>query len=282
MTTIILSVLFSTLTFITFKLFKKFDIDNTNAITINYIVAFGFGLAISLRDYTLVEIAKSSWVWYACMLGFFFIAVYYLFALSSQKTGVALTSVASKMSVIIPVTIGLMAYQEKFNLMKLSGILMALIAFYLTLRKNGTNIKEVKFAFLPVLLFLGNGLVDTMIKFAQHHFLNDDLIPFLTVVFLTSFILGLFLMKTRKSKPKLHFKHVLGGITLGLLNFGSTFYILKALWYFDSSMVFPVANAGIVGLSSLAGFFAFREKLSLLNWTGIILAITAIIMIAYA
>ena len=282
MTAIILSVLFSTLTFITFKLFKKFDVDNTNAITINYIVAFGFGLAISLEDYSIADIASASWLWYACILGFFFIVVYYLFALSSQKAGVALTSVASKMSVIIPVTIGIIAYQERLNPMKLAGIITALLAFYLTLRKNGTSNKALKFAFLPVLLFLGNGLVDSMIKYAQYRFLDEDLIPFLTVVFLTSFILGMLLMNTRKTKNKLHFKHIIGGVALGLLNFGSTFYILKALWYFESSMVFPVANAGIVGLSTLTGFIAFKEKLTILNWIGIVLAITAIIMIAYA
>lgn len=282
MTAIILSVLFSTLTFITFKLFKRFGIDNTNAITINYIVAFAFGTIISLQDHNVSQILGASWLWYACVLGFFFIAVYYLFALSSQKAGVALTSVASKMSVIIPVTIGILAYQEKASAMKIAGILIALLAFYLTTRKKKTKEKVLRFAFLPVLLFLGNGLVDSMIKFAQHKYLDDDLIPFLTVVFLTSFIIGVILMNARKNKTGWNYKHILGGIILGMLNFGSTYYILKALWYFDSSMVFPIANAGIVGLSSLTGFLAFREKLSTNNWIGIVLAIAAIILIAYA
>ena len=82
-------------------------------------------------------------------------------------------------------------------------------------------------------------------------------------------------------KPLLY-RNIIAGIILGLINFGSTFYILKAMGIFKSSVVFPITNAGIVSLSALIGYFFFREKLKLVNWIGIGLAIIAIIMIANA
>ncbi|MEA3476964.1 MAG: EamA/RhaT family transporter, partial [Bacteroidota bacterium] len=72
------------------------------------------------------------------------------------------------------------------------------------------------------------------------------------------------------------------GIILGLINFGSTYYIIKSMASFESSVVFPIVNVGIVSLSTLTGFFIFREKLSWINWLGIFLSLTAIMLIAYA
>jgi drug/metabolite transporter (DMT)-like permease len=50
--------------------------------------------------------------------------------------------------------------------------------------------------------------------------------------------------------------------------------------YFDSSLMFPVRNTGIVVLSALAGYFVFNEKLNRTNWTGILLAVVAILLVA--
>jgi len=57
---------------------------------------------------------------------------------------------------------------------------------------------------------------------------------------------------------------------------------VKAISVFESSVVFPVTNAAIVGLSGLIGFFGFREKLGWQNWAGIIMALMAILIIAKA
>ena len=84
-----------------------------------------------------------------------------------------------------------------------------------------------------------------------------------------------------KKRP-VSYKTIIAGTILGLLNFGSTFYILKSMGVYESAVVFPVANAGIVSLSALTGYILFREKLSRMNWAGILLAILAILLIANA
>ena len=48
-----------------------------------------------------------------------------------------------------------------------------------------------------------------------------------------------------------------------------------------SSVILPVNNMGIVLFSALVAFILFKEKLSWLNWTGILVALIAIAMIAF-
>jgi drug/metabolite transporter (DMT)-like permease len=137
-----------------------------------------------------------------------------------------------------------------------------------------------------VLLFIGNGINDTIMKYTEHHFIenSNELTLFLALIFLTSLIMGSIISTARfiQNKHLINFKTIIAGTILGLLNFGSTFYILKSMGVYESAVVFPVANAGIVSLSALTGYILFREKLSRMNWAGILLAILAILLIANA
>lgn len=281
---LILTILQSTLIFVVFKLFTRFKIDNLQAITANYIFGAAFGFLIYDGSCTICDITDAPWLTIAIMLGVLFIVVFNIFALSSQKVGVALTSVASKMSVIIPVGLGFWLYQDQVNAMKIIGLFAALAAFYLTLKKPGNTQFDKRLFILPILLFFGNGMVDSVMKYSQHHYITDDIILFLCIVFLTAFTIGFVVLLTKAIRGKLRFgiKDVFAGFILGLINFGSTYYIIKSMATFESAVVFPIVNVGIVSLSTLIGFFAFREKLSLVNWIGIFLSLIAILLIAYA
>jgi drug/metabolite transporter (DMT)-like permease len=200
--------------------------------------------------------------------------------------GVALTSVASKMSVVIPVLAGLVILDERINILSGLGICIALLAFYLTLGRGKNSSFPKKYVIFPLLLFLGNGVNDSLMKYSMFHHVDgsNDLILFLSLVFLTALLIGIIisLSRTRIKNNPITLRNIVAGIILGLLNFGSTYYIMEAMGIFDSAVVFPITNAGIVSLSTLIGFFLFREKLNTKNWIGILLAIFAIILIANA
>ncbi len=279
---ITLSVIQSVLILITFKLFDRFRIDNLQAIVVNYIVAGFFGFAISRTKWEPGTIIHFDWFQTALFLGVLFICTFFLFALSSQKIGVAVTSVTSKMSLVIPVVASMFLFGEPLNLLRIAGIIIALAAFYLTFRQKDSVKLHARYAWIPLLVFAGNGLVDTTMKYADHHFIRNDLILFLAVVFSTSFLIGSAILVIRiiYKKVYIQWKHIGGGVFLGMINFGSTYYMLKAISVFESSVVFPVTNAAIVGFSGLVGYFGFREKLNWINWLGIILALLAILIIA--
>jgi drug/metabolite transporter (DMT)-like permease len=279
---IILSVLQSTLIFVTFRLFNNFRIDNWQAITVNYVVATLFGFLIYREPVSLTGIYQSPWLISAVLLGIFFISTFFVFALSSQKVGVALTSVASKMSVVIPVTFGVILYNESMSLLKIAGIAAALLAFYLTFKKKEKKKIRLLYLLYPVLMFFGNGINDTIMKYAEHYYITNDLILFLSIIFFVSLFFGLIIFTFRlcARKSKVELRSIIAGIILGLLNFGSTYYILRAMGVFESSVVFPLTNSSIVMLSAVTGFIAFREKLTPINWAGVILSIGAILIIS--
>jgi drug/metabolite transporter (DMT)-like permease len=281
---IALSVVQSVLILVTFKLFDRFRIDNLQAIVVNYIVAAIFGFTIANTDWTPAELPNFSWFPVALLLGIMFISTFFVFALSSQKVGVAVTSVTSKMSLVIPVIASIFLFRESLDWHRATGILLALAAFYLTFRKKEPVSWKSKYAWLPLLVFAGNGIVDTTMKYADHHYIKDDLVLFLAMVFATSFVIGMTVLMIRmfRGRVKIQWKNLAGGIFLGLINFGSTYYMLKAISIYESSVVFPVTNAAIVGLSGLAGFFGFKEKLSWMNWAGIGISMIAILIIANA
>ncbi len=282
---LILTILQSTAIFAVMKLFARFKIDNWQAITVNYIIACSFGFIIYEGELTASMVMEKSWFIFAMILGMTFIFTFFIFALSSQKVGVALTSVASKMSVIIPVIAGIILLNEQVSILAITGIVIALIAFYLTLGGANSSFPR-KYVILPVLLFIGNGINDTIMKYSEHHFIenSNELTLFLAVIFLTSLIIGSIISAARYAHKKspVSYKTIIAGTILGLLNFGSTFYILKSMGVYESAVVFPVANAGIVSLSALTGYILFREKLNRMNWAGILLAILAILLIANA
>ena len=76
---------------------------------------------------------------------------------------------------------------------------------------------------------------------------------------------------------------ILGGIILGIPNYFSIVYLLKALGTdgIESSTAFTVNNVGIVVLSTLLGLFLFHERLSLKNWLGIFTAVLSVYLVFY-
>ena len=166
---LVLTIIQSTLIFVTIKLFNRFRINNLQAITTNYIIGALFGYLIYTGPCTVCDIMDAPWIRMAIILGILFIVVFNIFALSSQKVGVALTSVASKMSVVIPVSLGFWMYNDRVNAMIILGLLTALLAFYLTLGKKSSKHVDRRLYILPVLLFLGNGILRFRLRAPCQH-----------------------------------------------------------------------------------------------------------------
>jgi drug/metabolite transporter (DMT)-like permease len=278
---LVLAILFSTGIVISFKYFSRFNIDNLQAITVNYLVASATGFLIHPGAYTFATLHQKDWFIISCLIGVVFILVFFVFALSAQKAGVAVTAVTSKMSVVIPVSIGILAYGESLNIVKLTGIIASLFAFYLVFKKKDAQLVDKRFMLLPVLLFLGNGTNDTFTKHATMFYVGNESFLFLANVFLVSLCVGVIIMSYKFiRKPfQVSTRNILAGIWLGLLNFGSSYFFLRGLGIFDSSVFFPIFNVSIVSASALAGIILFRERLTKVNWAGIILALGAILLI---
>lgn len=290
---IILCILSATSIFFVFKYISKHNIPSLPIIVINYLIASTIGFIVGGERLGFDRFIQSDWFLLALIIGILFILLFFVIGKSSEISGMSITTVASKMSVVIPISFSLIqdpADQPGF--LKIIGILLALTAVYLTIyQKDSLKTKKEAIGY-PILLFVGMGFVDSLVKYSQFNYVtNEESSYFTAILFLISFLTGLIILLFKR-KEWIGLKDVrviFWGIFLGIVNFGSIYFLIRALNFknplgngIDSSVVFGINNTSIVLLSVLAGVIIFKEKLNPLNKIGISFSILAIIIFSLA
>jgi drug/metabolite transporter (DMT)-like permease len=283
---LLLSILFNAVLFIIIKLFAKFNIDALQALVVNYFIAFGVGLFFLDTTFSPTVILSQDWFKGSVLLGFVFISTFYATTITSQRNGLSVASVASKMSVIIPIILGVILYNETLGMIKILGILLALIAVYFTSKKETGEIQQASNLLFPILVFIGAGTIDSSLKYLQtFHVPSNQIGLFSSVTFFCAFSVGVLTLLFLSLNGKIKFagRNILGGIALGLPNFFSLYYLVKMLEAkaFESATLFTIHNIAIVLVSTFVGILFFKEKISMRNAIGIGLALFALFLVTY-
>lgn len=278
----------SAILYIIFKGFEKYKIDLLQAIVVNYFIAaiLGFGLAKFYgQEMSVSQIVDSKWANYTLIIGLMFISIFNLMGISSQKVGVSVTSVANKMSVVLPVVFGFIFLNEVVTELKVIGICLAVLALYFTTLKNKSN-GISKLIIFPIIIFITSGILDILLGYCSKTYIaSNNMVVFTSCLFSVAAILGLMylLILVIVGKQKIQGKNIIGGIILGIPNFGSILFVFEGLkaTQWDVSVFYPVLNMGVVVLATILGWFVFKEKLSIINMVGIALAIVSIYLISF-
>lgn len=282
---LLLSIISSSLIYITFKLINKYKIKIFPVIIINYITASFTGFLFRERDFSVHEIISADWFYISIIIGILFISMFYLIGLSTQKAGITVTSISTKMSVVFPMLFSIIYYAEEIYMLKIMGMILAILAIILASIKNKLTHPDTKNFIFPITLFIGMGIVDSSVKYNQEEFLKDTgAIESTTVIFAVAAIIGItiHLLFNLKSNKELKISTLLLGTLLGLVNFGSLYFLILALnsSILDSSIIFAVNNTAIIFISAMVGKSFFKENLSILNWIGVSISIIAIIALS--
>jgi drug/metabolite transporter (DMT)-like permease len=291
---LLLSILSSTSIFIVFKLIGRYKVNTFSAIIVNYIIACLAGFFLSHTNPFTSEILKSDWLPLSLFLGVLFITMFRLIGISVLKVGVSTTSVATKMSVIIPILFTVaIEVNDTLTPLKICGIALALIAVFLTSYKPDKGKIQLSTTMLPFLIFIGIGILDSLVKYAQFRYVSNDINPiFSGVTFCIAGITGLLLLPFNKNAAKdfSKIKTWIFGTFLGLTNFGSMYFFIGALNHINistgkqtqGSIIFGINNIGIVTLGVIAGYLLFKERPTKLNWSGIALSLLAIVVLTFS
>jgi len=272
-----LTIILTTVLFLVFKEFQKRNINTNQAITFNYLTAALIALFVGDVNYNIYNLINTDWFYSTIALGIFFIIMFNVMAITTQKLGISISSMASKMSLIIPV-IGAVIFQNaSIGVYKILGIMIALIALYLTFKKSGPTAKPT----LAIILFLGAGMLDMWLDFIRNNFLSStaDFNLFIVTVFFTAFSVGL--LKVICDRKKIIRKNIVAGIVLGVPNYFSIYFVLLALESLGGIYVFPILNIGIVLFSAIISWLFYQEQMSKTNWVGIVLACLSILVILW-
>ena len=277
-----------------FKFIQKYQITPFQAILFNYFTCVITGSIVNGKFPIQASTIHEPWFKYAILMGAMFISIFNLMAFTTQRIGVAVASVANKLSLVIPFIFSVILYHEKISILKILGILIALLAVVLTCwplnsaktTTHHSKLNPLLLLLVPTILFLSSGLLDTLIKYVQQNFLDENSNnAYLSTAFMFAGFFGtitlIYLLIIKKQK--FNYKSMLAGIGIGIPNYFSIWCLVKVLKANDgnSSSIIPINNMGIVLFSTLMAWILFKEKITALNILGIILSVGAIALISF-
>lgn len=287
---LIAGIVANVLIFLAFRTFPIYKIDNLQAIVVNYFVCVITGLIFidnleSLRSIDLT----ATWSWVAVFIGFLLVLGFYVATITAQQMGVSITSVASKMSMVFPILFSLLILKvdsKEFSIFNYLGMILAVLSIYLGSLRSGSKevmkLSKASMFLLPFGVFVAGGLIDIGINYSNHVLINvDNQEVFPIVLFGGAAIIGSFLLIFQKKKFER--RSLIGGLYLGIFNFLSLYFVLKALTAFQNNgaVFYPIYNVGIILLSSILAIIIFREKLSKVNVVGLALSVLALFLLSY-
>ena len=281
------TIISSTLIFVIFRLFEKYKVDTFQAIVFNYFTAFICGFLLYSNEFSSKIWIQLDWIPYTFLVSLLFISLFFLMGQSSQKNGVAITSVAVKMSLAVSMVGMILIYNEALTLLKITGILLALAGVLLvSISKNTSSNSNSSWKMLLV-LFIGSGILDLTLNYTQQHVLNE-----LTPALFSSFgfgiagIIGSFVIIYQMvfKSVQIKLKNIIAGIILGIPNYFSIFLLLKTYEFIDltNSSILAIVNVSVVVFSAIFGFVIFRELFTTQKAIGLLASILAILSLYFA
>ena len=290
---LILAIVFSTGVFVAMRLFERFHLDNHQALMWNYVFASTTGFLMCKQFDTPAQLVAEPWFGLSIVTGFWFIFTYLLMTASTQRSGVTVTSLSSKLSVVLPTLAGVILFHERLNFVATMGIVLALVALVLVVggkkgdAMKGDAINRVStgngllISLLPVFIFFGTGTGDILMKLTEQRNGSDDMGFMIAFIYFIALLFGILIVTYDliRGRSKWQWKSALGGIGLGVINFFSTYSVYNAMRCFDNVVLFPIYNIGVVSLTALVGWLLFKEKLNWKNYLGLAIAIIAVILI---
>jgi drug/metabolite transporter (DMT)-like permease len=253
-------------------IFRAFDDWRVNvfwAIPANYLTCIFVGSLLTGESLNPSVLMSQPWVLFAAIQGIILAVNFYLLAYTAQRVGVAIASLASRLSVAIPSLLAFSLYGDSVSVVKVAGLLAALLALYLcTAPDRRPRAPVARFIHLsPVVLFLTFGCYFTILKYLQAYYLTESsyhsyVMSGFVFSFLSSVIIGL--SKRVFELADFHRRHLGAGIFLGVINYVAIYALLKvlALEGWQSSQLFPIYSVGVVSVSTVLAFVCFRERLS--------------------
>ena len=272
-----------------FKLFACRDVDSLQAIAFNYLTATLLGVLLSFGDMSSgVVLAGREWL-LSVVMGVMFMAAFVLMARSTARSGVAVTTVAARVSLIIPVVCSYLFLAEGAEPRwgAIAVIIVALVMVIGGAKRKGKMSQSSKSAerhdivgaaLLPLSVFVLFGANNFCLKWAQSGMDSDAGASQLSaaIFFVAAISSALYYLLTTRER-RFSWKALGGGVLLGVANFFTTYFMLLGIAKMPSGVFFPIYHVGIVALVTTVGVWLFGERLSWMQIVGLGVAAVGIV-----
>ncbi|HEU0230985.1 MAG TPA: DMT family transporter [Burkholderiaceae bacterium] len=279
MITLLISLVCSVAVSVLLKIARSRNLDMSQAIAVNYVLAAILCLAILHPSDSSLLHPDTRW-WVLIALGVLLPSVFLAMAGAVRHAGIVLSDAAQRLSLIIPLTAAFLIFGEHGSTDKFLGIGMAFIALLCLLarpRQSEGSSETGRSIALLLCVWAGYGVIDILFK--QMARSGTSFSSSLFASFVLAGVLMFIYMIARRTRWTA--RSVVAGIILGALNFSNIYFYLRAHQVFphNPTLVFSAMNIGVISLGTVVGALIFRERLSWTNGAGIVLAIAAIVML---
>lgn len=191
------------------------------------------------------------------------------------ENGIVLSAVFMKLGILVPILMSVTIFAEKPSLVQLLGFVAAIISIVLI--NSGGEKTEGKFDLSLVILLILSGAADSMAKILEEMALVSQSGVFFTLTFLVA--MSLCIISLLKSGQRMGRNELLFGCLIGIPNFMSAKFLLSALERMPAVIVYPSNSVATILVVTLAGIFAFREKMSAKQWFAMLLILAALVLL---
>ena len=268
------------------RYFSDKNLNIQGIITVNYITCLISTLVVNADTLTYQSMKAETLNVYAFLLGGLFIITFNIMSKTVTHFGIMISSVTQKMSLIAPIMIGVLFYAENLTIFRIIGIIAAMgaiVVINMPFNKDPEQKRKWIFWLYPLLTWLLSSIIDAAFYLLGKSTGSKQSAMFLATLFCTAATLGILLIIIQKIKnaERIPLHIIPYGILLGVPNFMSIHYLMKAIGQgWDASLMFPINNVGIIAISMLGALLIFKEKANKFKLMGIALAISAVLLIA--
>ena len=259
---------------------------NLYAIVTNYFVCFLTGSIVNREIPLSRGMIQTEWFPYALFLSLTFIIFFNVNAYTIQKVGMIITSVFQKLSLIFPAILGFVIFGEEGSVSKYIAIGLAVMSIILINIKKSSDVDmaaQIKtYWYWPFVVLFGSGLIETLLFYVEQtgKVVNAG-VDFVSILFFLAGCWGLLFMTLTNQFIKVKRNDLIAGVLIGVPNFFTIYLIIKGLEVgYDGSVLFPLNNVGVIVTVAIVGILFFKEKLSIINYLGLGMALVSVYLIS--
>lgn len=288
---LLLAILANILIFAVFRVIPRLRAVTLHTIVVNYWVCVITGAMFVGKSTAWEQVSlQAEWTPWMFGLSVIFILAFLMMAFTTQKMGVTVATIASKMSLVVPVLFSILvlgAKSKDYDLWNYLGMGLVIPAIFLSSWSKSsegspTKPRNLKGLALPLGIFLAGGVIDSTMNYVSLNLISDEFSPIFTILlFATTGTYGIIILMVRRELPSR--RSVLAGVLLGVPNYFSIYLILASLSAFnnDGAILYPILNMGVILGSAILGFLAFRERPNKVKLGGLFLALLALLLLSY-
>lgn len=279
---LIFAILCSSSITLLFRFTEKKDINKYGMLCTNYLICIASSLYFTGYSSNVIPSGHQGTMafGFGIVNGVIYLAGLVLNQRNVKTNGPIMTATFSRLGLLIPITGSIILLGERPGAIKILGILLAVFAIIFVSSNNGKEetaskgFKEKSWLIIMLVVSGTSGLLTKIFQYTGNGQWDNQ---FLLYTFSMAFVLCTILLV--KSGKKIKPEDVLYGIALGLPNYMSSRFELKALNQIPAFIVFPSESICTILVVSLFSMVIFKEKITKKQVISILIIMAALVLL---